>query len=92
MIIFDSNVVLVDSEPLAATLLSKEFMRAGFALTPGVVAHFCTGSRPADIFATVEIAAGRKLPRNLSITVAIAIQRQFHVKLRATPHSHHALT
>jgi beta-phosphoglucomutase-like phosphatase (HAD superfamily) len=53
MIIFDSNVVLVDSEPLAATLLSKEFMHAGFALTPGVVAHFFTGSRPADIFATV---------------------------------------
>jgi hypothetical protein len=61
MVIFDCNGVLVDSEPLATAIVSEEFMRAGFPLTPDVVARNFTGRRPADIFSEVEIAAGRKL-------------------------------
>ena len=62
MVIFDCNGVLVDSEPLATTIVSEEFMRAGFALTPDVVSRYFTGRRPTDMFAEVEAAAGRKLP------------------------------
>ena len=62
MVIFDCNGVLVDSEPLAAQVASREFMRAGFALTPDIVARYFTGRRPADMFGEVEIAAGRRLP------------------------------
>jgi beta-phosphoglucomutase-like phosphatase (HAD superfamily) len=61
MVIFDCNGVLVDSKPLATAIVSEEFMRAGFPLTPDVVARNFTGRRPADIFSEVEIAAGRKL-------------------------------
>ncbi len=66
MVIFDCNGVLVDSEPLATTIVSQEFMRAGFPLTPEVVARYFTGRRPADMFAEVEIAARRKLPPNFA--------------------------
>ena len=72
MVIFDCNGVLVDSEPLATAIVSQEFMRAGFPLTPDVVARYFTGRRPADMFAEVEIAAGRKLPPDFAATVASA--------------------
>ena len=65
MVIFDCNGVLVDGELLATAIVSQEFMRAGFPLTPDIVARYFTGRRAADMFAEVEIAAGRKLPANL---------------------------
>ena len=91
MVIFDCNGVLVDSEPLATAIVSQEFMRAGFALTPDVVARYFTGRRPTDMFAEVEIAAGRKLPADFAATVATATLRRFRAELRATKHAAHAL-
>lgn len=92
MIIFDCNGVLVDSEPLATAIVSQEFMRAGFALTPDVVARYFTGRRQSDMFAEVEIAAARKLPPDFAATVANATLRRFRTELRATPHVGHALS
>ncbi len=92
MVIFDCNGVLVDSERLATAIVSREFMRAGFGLTPDVVARYFTGRRPADMFAEVERAAGRKLPPGFAATVATAILRRFRAELRATPYAAHALT
>ena len=87
MVIFDCNGVLVDSEPLATAIASQEFIRAGFALTPDIVARYFTGRRPADMFAEVEIAAGRKLPADFAATVASATLSRFRVELRATKHA-----
>jgi len=92
VVIFDCNGVLVDSEPLAAAIVSQEFMRAGFPLTPDIVARYFTGRRPADMFAEVEISAGRKLPRDFAITVATATLRRFRAELRATQHAAYALS
>jgi HAD superfamily hydrolase (TIGR01509 family) len=92
VVIFDCNGVLVDSEPLATVVVSQEFIRAGFALTPDVVARYFTGRRQADMFAEVEIAAGRKLPRDFAATVASATLRRFRAELRATAHVGHALS
>jgi HAD superfamily hydrolase (TIGR01509 family) len=92
MVIFDCNGVLVDSEPLAAAIASQEFTRAGLALTPDVIARFFTGRRPADMFAQVEAAAGRKLPADFAATVAAAILRRFRAELRATRHATRALS
>jgi HAD superfamily hydrolase (TIGR01509 family) len=92
VIIFDCNGVLVDSEPLAATIVSQEFIRAGFALTPDIVARYFTGRRQADMFAEVEIAAGRKLPKDFAAIVASATLRRFRSELRATTHAAHALS
>jgi HAD superfamily hydrolase (TIGR01509 family) len=92
MIIFDCNGVLVDSEPLATSIVSQEFMRAGFPLTPDIVAHYFTGRRPADMFAEVELASGRKLPPGFAATVATATLRRFRAELRATAHMAQALS
>ncbi len=92
MVIFDCNGVLVDSEPLATAIVSQEFMRAGFPLTPDVVARYFTGRRPADMFAEVEMAARRKLPPDFASTVASATLRRFRVELRATKHAAYALS
>jgi beta-phosphoglucomutase-like phosphatase (HAD superfamily) len=59
VVIFDCNDVLVDSEPLARAVASREFMRADFALTPEVIARYFTGRRPADMYAEIEQASGR---------------------------------
>ena len=92
MVIFDCNGVLVDSEPLATAIVSQELMRAGFPLTPEVVARYFTGRRPADMFAEVENAARRKLPPNFADTVASVILRRFRRELRATHHADYALS
>jgi HAD superfamily hydrolase (TIGR01509 family) len=92
VVIFDCNGVLVDSEPLAAAIVAEEFMRAGFAITPDVVARYFTGRRPTDMFAEVEMAAGRKLPSGFAGTVAGATMRRFHAELRATKHVIQALS
>lgn len=92
MVIFDCNGVLVDSEPLATAIVSREFMRAGFALTPDMVARYFTGRRQTDMFAEVEIAAGRKLPPGFAAAVTAATLQKFRAELRATAHMAHALS
>jgi len=92
VIIFDCNGVLVDGEPIANAVAAEEFARAGFPMTPDLVARFFAGRRPADMFAAVEKATGRKLPANFSAVVAAATLRRFRAELRPTPHAAHALT
>jgi beta-phosphoglucomutase-like phosphatase (HAD superfamily) len=48
MVILDCNGVLVDSEPLATSIVSEAFISAGFHLTPDVIAHYFTGCRLAS--------------------------------------------
>ncbi len=91
MVIFDCNGVLVDSEPLATAIVSHEFMRAGFRVTPDIVARYFTGRRPADMFNEVELAAGRKLPPGFAAEVTAATLRRFRAELRATKHAAQAL-
>jgi len=92
MVIFDCNGVLVDSETLATSIVSQEFMRAGFAMTPDLVARYFTGRRSADMFTEVEIAAGRKLPPDFAATVTSATLRRFRAELCATRHASYALS
>jgi HAD superfamily hydrolase (TIGR01509 family) len=92
VVIFDCNGVLVDSEALSTAIVSQEFIRAGFNLTPDVVARYFTGRRQSDMFAEVEIASGRKLPADFAATVANATLRKFRAELRATAHVVHALS
>ena len=92
VVIFDCNGVLVDSEPLATAVVSQEFMRAGFPLTPDMVARYFTGRRPADMFAEVEFATGRKLPAGFAAGVADSILTRFRSELCPTPHAAYALS
>jgi HAD superfamily hydrolase (TIGR01509 family) len=92
VVIFDCNGVLVDSEPLATQIVSQQFLRAGFALTPDIVARYFPGRRQADVFAEVEAAAGRPLPPGFAIDVATETLRRFRAELTPTPHAAHALS
>jgi len=92
VIIFDCNGVLVDSEQIAAAVAAEEFTRIGIPLTPAQVSRFFFGRRPADMFAMVEEASGRKLPENFSSDVAGATLHRMRAELRSMPHAAYALT
>jgi len=92
VIIFDCNGVLVDGETISAAVAAEEFTRAGFAMTPQVVARFFTGRRATDMFADVEAATTRKLPAGFPATLAAATLARFRDELRPTPHAAYALT
>jgi HAD superfamily hydrolase (TIGR01509 family) len=92
VVIFDCNGVLVDSEPIATAVLAEALTRVGLPMTADVVAQHFTGRRPADIYAAVEIATGRKLPANFSHAVAAETMRRFRDELRVTSHMAYALT
>ncbi len=92
VIIFDCNGVLVDSEPIAAAAAAQEFTRAGFPITPDIIARYFFGRRPADMFAAIEAATRRKLPDGFGATLAAATLKRFRAELRAMPHTVHALT
>lgn len=92
MVIFDCNGVLVDGESISTAVASEEFTRAGFPMTPQVVARFFTGRRAIDILADVEAATRRKLPADFRDTLAAATLRRIRDELRPTPHAAHALT
>jgi len=92
MVIFDCNGVLVDSEPLAAQVASQAFMRAGFALTPDVIARYFTGRRPGDMLSEVELAAGRRLPPDFATILANETLKRFRSDLKPSAHAAHALS
>jgi HAD superfamily hydrolase (TIGR01509 family) len=92
VVIFDCNGVLVDGEPISAAVAAEEFTRAGFPMTPEVVARYFTGRRASDMIADVEAATGRKLPADFSAALAAATLRRIRDELRPTPHAAHALT
>jgi len=52
-------------------------MRAGFPLTPDMIARYFIGRRPADMFAEVAFATGRKLPAGFVAVVADSILTRF---------------
>ena len=92
MVIFDCNGVLVDGEPISAAVAAEEFTRAGFPMTPQIVARFFTGRRAVDMFADVEAATHRKLPANFAAVLTAATLRRIREELCPTPHAAYALT
>jgi HAD superfamily hydrolase (TIGR01509 family) len=91
VVIFDCNGVLVDSEPIASSVLADALGRVGVAMTAEVVARQFHGRRHADIFATVEKSTGRSLPPGFAANVAAETSRRLRADLRAVPHAAHAL-
>jgi HAD superfamily hydrolase (TIGR01509 family) len=92
MVIFDCNGVLIDSESLAADVAAQEFSRAGFPLTPEIIARYFTGRRPADMFAEIETAYHKKLPANFATVITAATLQRFRGELRPTRHMEYALS
>jgi len=92
LIIFDCNGVLVDSEPIAATVAASEFARVGVAITPDIIARHFFGRRPSDMLAAVETATQRTLPAHFATTLSRAILDRFRAELKPMPHVAYALT
>jgi HAD superfamily hydrolase (TIGR01509 family) len=92
VIIFDCNGVLVDSEPIAVTVLGEEFKRIGVPISAEAVMRRFHGRRPADVYAVIEAVMGRKLPADFSAAVAQETLLRLRAELRAIPHVAHALT
>jgi HAD superfamily hydrolase (TIGR01509 family) len=92
LVIFDCNGVLVDSEPIAAAVLADALRRIGLVLSADGAMRRFHGRRPADIFGSIETAAGKKLPTDFAATVAAETLRRLRAELRAIAHAAHALT
>jgi HAD superfamily hydrolase (TIGR01509 family) len=92
VVIFDCNGVLVDSEMIAADVAAREFTRAGFPLTPEIVARYFTGRRPSDMFAAIETAYRAKLPPELTTVVTAMILQRLRTEVRPTRHMEYALS
>jgi HAD superfamily hydrolase (TIGR01509 family) len=92
MVIFDCNGVLVDSEPIATSVLAQAFSRAGIPVTPDLAMRLFLGRRPSDVYAAIEAATGRSLPAGFGDAVAEATLRRFRAELRPQPHVEYALT
>ena len=92
MVIFDCNGVLVDSEPIAAAALADAFKRVGLAVSAETVTRRFHGRRPADIFAAVAAATGKRLPVGFASAVAADTLQRSRAELRPIAHAAHALT
>lgn len=92
MVIFDCNGVLVDSEPIANTVLARALASIGVKAPPQALARRFSGRRPADIFYAVEQNTGRRLPKNFEERVSDEILRRLRTELRPIPHVTRALT
>jgi HAD superfamily hydrolase (TIGR01509 family) len=92
LFIFDCNGVLVDSESLVSNVAAQELTRAGFAVSPDIIARFFTGRRPSDMLTDIEAATQRQLPPNFGAILANATMRRLRSELRSTSHVEHALT
>jgi HAD superfamily hydrolase (TIGR01509 family) len=83
---------LVDSESIVASVAAKELTRAGFSVSPEVVARFFTGRRPSDMIVDIETATQRSLPANFASDLTAAMLKRLRAELRATAHVEYALT
>ncbi|MFY9692684.1 MAG: HAD family phosphatase [Xanthobacteraceae bacterium] len=92
MVIFDCNGVLVDSEPIAAAVLSEALGRIGVTLSATGAMRRFHGRRPADVFAAIQSATGKKLPPDFAAFVATQTLRRLRNELRPIAHAAHALT
>jgi HAD superfamily hydrolase (TIGR01509 family) len=92
VVIFDCNGVLVDSEAIAATIAAQELTRAGFSVSPEILARFFAGRRPTDMLAEIEAATQRKLPASFATTLAAMTLRRLREEVRPTAHVAYALT
>jgi HAD superfamily hydrolase (TIGR01509 family) len=92
VVIFDCNGVLVDSEPIANTVLARALASIGIKAPPQDLARRFSGRRPADIFYAIERTTGRRLPKNFEERVSDEILRRLRTELRPIAHVTRALT
>lgn len=74
LVIFDSDGVLVDSEPIASRVLAEALTEIGYATSPREAIERYTGISLASLLAKIEAERNRPLPADFAATLE---QRDF---------------
>lgn len=69
LVIFDSDGVLVDSEPIASRVLAEALSEIGYATSPRDAITRYTGISLASVLAKIEAEWGRPLPADFAATL-----------------------
>src|SRR5690606_2544596 len=85
LLIFDCDGVPVDSEPIAARVLSEALVELGLDETPESVDAKFRGRSIADILRQIESELGRPLPSEFTATLTTTTRAAFEVSLQPVP-------
>lgn len=88
LVVFDCDGVLVDSEVIAARVLSRELVAIGFMLTPEDCLARYTGISLPSVVARIEDEWGHKVPADFLDRLRRGDGQAFREELRAIPHVH----
>ena len=86
LVVFDCDGVLVDSEVIAARVLSRELVAIGFPLTPEDCLARYTGISLPAVVARIEDEWGHKVPVDFLDRLRHSDAQAFRNELRAIPH------
>jgi len=85
LVIFDSDGVLVDSEPIASRILAEALTELGFPLTPEQAIERYTGIAMSAVLARIEAEWGRPLPDDFRATLRERDFSAFRAQLQPVP-------
>jgi HAD superfamily hydrolase (TIGR01509 family) len=85
LVIFDSDGVLVDSEPIASRVLADSLSEIGYATSPGDAIARYTGISLASVLAKIEAEWGRPLPADFATTLRQRDAAAFRAELEPIP-------
>lgn len=92
LVIFDCDGVLVDSEPLAARVLSEAMLELGLETSVEEVDQLFRGRSLSDIVRAIEERLGGNVPESFLPRLKSETQRAFDTGLGPIPGVHEALT
>lgn len=84
LVIFDCDGVLVDSEPISATVLIAELARLGLAITPDYVRDHCLGRSFPTVARSIREAFAIALPEDFEQRYRSSLLARFATELRPT--------
>ena len=82
LVIFDSDGVLVDSEPITGSVLVSLLEQLGYHITAEQGVKLCRGRKMADIIADIQSLSGIELSDDFIATFRLRVAEQFRTELR----------
>jgi HAD superfamily hydrolase (TIGR01509 family) len=83
LIIFDSDGVLVDSEPITGSVLASLLGEFGYGITAEQGVKLCRGRKMADIIAEIEANSGIQLSEDFVPRLRLRVAQSFQTDLKA---------
>jgi beta-phosphoglucomutase-like phosphatase (HAD superfamily) len=91
LVIFDCDGVLIDSEGLAAVVLSRELNRVGWMISAEECEHAFLGTSLTDIIQRTEAAIGHPVPADFAHRFSAAMVKALSEEVGAIPGAAEAL-